>query len=236
MRLLIFVLALVSAAMAAAPLSANAEKLVHVVRFTDYGPGSIDDWLRDKGFTFEQAAKRRDRIDLDVGANGLVLQAKRRTFGFLLNGAVNVPAFRSIEIDWAVSQFPAGASYEQGVRNEALMVMFFIGDEYQPSGSMFVPDSPYFVGLFLCNGDDRLNHPYIGTYFKKGGRYVCTGKPTAGETVTSRFNLLEAYRTYFDVERDDDPAVSAVALSLDTQKAEGGGKAAASIREIRFYR
>ena len=64
---------------------------------------------------------------------------------------------------------------------------------------------------------------------------MCTGKPTAGERVTSRFNLLEAYRTYFDTDRHDDPAVSAVALSLDTQKAEGGGKAAASIREIRFY-
>ena len=165
-----------------------------------------------------------------------MLQAKRRAFGILPNESVNVPAFTSIEIDWAVSQFLAGASYEQGVRNEALMVIVFMGDERQPSGSMFIPDSPHFVGLFLCNGDDRLEHPYVGSYFKKGGRYVCTGKPAEGETVTSRFELLAAYRAYFETERNDAPAVSGLALALDTKKADGGGKASASIREIRFFR
>ena len=236
MRILSFATILIYAGLAAWPLSANGEKLVHVVRFTDYEQGPIDDWLRGKGFTFEQDAKRRDRIDFDVGENGLVLQAKRRAFGILPNESVNVPAFTSIEIDWAVSQFPAGASYEQGVRNEALMVIVFMGDERQPSGSMFIPDSPHFIGLFLCNGDDRLEHPYVGSYFKKGGRYVCTGKPAEGETVTSRFDLLGAYRAYFDTERDDDPAVSGLALALDTKKADGDGKASASIREIRFFR
>ena len=62
---------------------------------------------------------------------------------------------------------------------------------------MFIPDSPHFIGLFLCNGDDRLEHPYVGSYFKKGGRYVCTGKHAEGETVTSRFELLAAYRAFF---------------------------------------
>ena len=122
------------------------------------------------------------------------------------------------------------------MRNEAIMVIIFMGDERQSSGSFFIPDSPYFVGLFLCHGDDKLNYPYVGSYFKKGGRYVCGDSPAVGELVTTRFNLLEAYRSYFDKERDDDPAVSGLALALDTKKAQKGGRTSAFIREIRFYR
>ena len=234
MRFLIFLLSLLFASLANAPTSANDGKLVHVLRFTNYEQGSIDDWLQGKGFQFKQDAQRRHRIDLDVGSSGLVLEAKRRAFGVMPNESVNVPTFTHIEIDWGVNKFPAGASYEQGVRNEALMVIVFMGDERQSSGSMFIPDSPYFVGLFLCHGDDKINHPYVGAYFNKGGRYVCTNRPTEGEIVTSRFNLLEAYRAYFDKEQDDDPAVSGLALALDTKKADEGGRASAFIREIRF--
>jgi len=234
MRFLIFLLSLLFAGLANAPTSADEGKLIHVLRFTDYEQGSIDDWLQGKGFQFQQDAQRRHRIDLDVGPSGLVLEAKRRAFGIMSNESVNLPTFTHIEIDWGVNKFPTGASYEQGIRNEALMVIVFMGDERQPSGSMFIPNSPYFVGLFLCHGDDKMNHPYVGSYFKKSGRYICTDRPTEGEIVTSRFKLLEAYRAYFDKEQDDDPAVSGLALALDTKKADEGGRASAFIREIRF--
>ena len=219
-----------------APAILAADKLVHVVRFTDYSGGSIEDWLRQKGFQFKQDADRRDRIDFDISGNGLQLDIKRRALGLMPNESVNVPDFTQVEIDWGVNRFPAGASYEQGVRNEALMVIIFMGDERQPSGSMFIPDSPHFVGLFLCHGDDRQNHPYVGAYFKKGGRYVCLDRPKTGDLVTSRFALLQGYRAYFDKEKDDDPAISGIALAMDTKKAGGGGTASAFIREIRFYR
>lgn len=110
-----------------------------------------------------------------------------------------------MEIDWGINKHPQGASYEQSVRNEAIMVMIFMGDERKASGSLFIPDAPYFVGLFLCHGDDRLNHPYLGSYFKKGGRYVCADRPGIGEMVTTRFDLLNAYRSYFDKEIEADP-------------------------------
>lgn len=230
------VLSLFLALCFALPLRANDGKLVHVVRFTDYEAGPIEDWLQGKGFKFEQDARKRNYVDLDVDDRGLVIDAKRRAFGILPNESVNVPEFSYIEIDWGVDDFAKGASYEQGVRNEALMVMVFLGDERTPSGSMFIPDSPYFVGLYLCHGDDKINHPYVGKYFKKGGRFVCGDQPAAGELVTTRFDLLGAYRSYFDKERDDDPAVSGLALALDTKKAGGKGRTSAFIREIRFYR
>ena len=217
------------------PLQANDGKLVHRLRFTDYETGSVEDWLQGKGFQFQQDARKRNYVDLDVDDRGLVVEAKRRAFGILPNESVDVPAFTTVEIDWGVDRFAKGASYEQGVRNEALMVIVFLGDKRKPSGSMFIPDSPYFVGLYLCHGDDRIDHPYVGRFFKKGGRYVCSDRPAAGEMVTTRFALLEAYRTYFDKERDDDPGISGLALALDTKKAGDKGRTSAFIREIRFY-
>ena len=218
-----------------APALAGNPKLAHVIRFDDYDIGSEEDWLQAKGFEFNEDMKRRNRIDLEVNDDSLVIEAKRGSFGIMVNETVNVPEFTYIEIDWGVNQFPEGASYEQGIRNEAIMMMIFMGDERMPSGSMFIPDSPYFIGLFLCHGDDRIDHPYQGSYFKKSGRYVCGDRPAAGETVTTRFDLLEAYRTYFDKERDDDPGISGLGIALDTKKAEGGGKSSAFIREIRIY-
>lgn len=236
MRIIDSLFVIFAALMAAAPVWANESKLVHLVRFSDYESGPVEDWLQGKGFQFKEDAKRRDLIDLDVGEKGLILEAKRHAFGVMPNESVNVPEFTYVEIDWGVNKFLEGASYEQGVRNEAIMVFIFMGDENQPSGSFFIPDSPYFIALFLCHGDDRINHPYEGAYFKKGGRYVCVKRPAVGQLVTTRFDLLEAYRSYFDNERDDDPAISGLALGLDTKKASDGGRSSAFIREIRFYR
>ncbi len=113
---------ILAALLAAAPAWATEGKLVHVVRFTDYELGPVEDWLQGKGFQFKEDARRRDHIDLDVGKKGLVLEAKRRAFGIMPNESVNVPEFTYVEIDWGVNDFPEGASYEQGVRNEAIMV------------------------------------------------------------------------------------------------------------------
>ena len=234
------VVVILAALLATHPVSAPASdqegKLVHVVRFTDYEVGAVEEWLQGKGFHFKQDAGRHSHINLDVGEQGLILEATRRAFGLMPNESVNVSEFTYVEIDWGVNKFPEGASYEKGVRNEALMVIIFMGDERQPSGSVLIPNSPYFVGLFLCHGDDKIHHPYVGKFFKKGGRYVCGNRPAAGQLATTRFNLLEAYRSYFDKEGDDDPAISGLALSLDTKKADGAGKSSAFIREIRFYR
>lgn len=215
--------------------AAEPPKPAYTIRFGDYASGSVEHWLRSKGFQLEQDARRRNFVELNAADHQLTIEAKRRAFGVMPNESVNVPEFTYVEIDWGVNKFPEGASYEQGVRNEAIIVFIFLGDERMPSGSLLIPDSPYFIGLFLCHGDDKVNHPYVGAYFKKTGRYVCLDRPAPGQRVTTRFDLLEAYRAYFDIERDDDPAVSGVALGLDTKKASDGGRTSAFVREIRFY-
>ncbi len=112
MRLTSSVFAILIAVLIADPAWAGGDKLVHVVRFTDYELGSVEDWLRSKGFQFKEDARRRNHIDLDVGEKGLTLEAKRRAFGIMPNESVNVPEFTYVEIDWGVNKFPDGASYE----------------------------------------------------------------------------------------------------------------------------
>lgn len=235
-RLLILFLMVLAAVLPFAGSAAEQASIVHVLRFTNHGKGTVDDWLRSKGFQLERDAKRRDRIELHSRPDNLHIETKRRAFGMLVNESVDVREFSRVEIDWGVDRHPQGVSYEQGVRNEALMVIIFLGDERVSSGSLLIPDTPYFIGLFLCSGDDRMSHPYVGDYFRKSGRYVCLDRPRPGVAVTSSFDLLEAYRDYFDKERDDDPGISGLALTVDTQKADGDGSASAFIREIRFYR
>ncbi len=230
-----FLLLLLTACLLPSAAYAEAAKLVHVIRFHDYATGSVEDWLQAKGFQFKHDMRKRNFIDLDVTDDSLLIEAKRRAMGVMINETVNVSEFSHIEIDWGVNVFPEGASYEQGVRNEAVMVLVFMGDERLPSGSIFIPDTPYFIGLFLCHGDDRINHPYQGAYFKKSGRFVCTDRPAEGETVTSRFDLLEGYRSFFDKERDDDPGISGLVIALDTKKASNRGQSSAFVKEIRIY-
>jgi len=218
------------------PILADSQQPIHVVRFNDHQTGSEEDWLRGKGFLFREDLQRRDRINLVVSDGRLVIEARRAAFGLMTNESVNLPDFTSIEIDWGVNKFPEGASYERGIRNEAIMVLMFMGDERFSSGSFLIPRSPYFIGLYLCHGDDRIHYPYTGAYYKKTGRYVCGDRPAVGETVTTRFNILEAYRTYFDVERDDDPFISGLAIALDTKKASNDGSSSAFIKEVRIYR
>ena len=213
---------------------AGKSRPVLVLNLSDYREGPVEDWLMSKGFVFEKDAKRRDRIDLDFTEDTLVIEAKTKVFGLLANESINLPTFSQIQIEWGVSRFPKGASYERKIRNEALMIYVFMGDEKMPSGAFFIPNSPFFIALYLCE-DDRVNHPYVGRYFKKSGRYVCLDRPAPGEMVISTFDLLPAYHKFFDKEFDDDPAISGIALSVDTKKAGAGGKSSAFVKRITFF-
>lgn len=83
---------------------------------------------------------------------------------------------RSIRVRWGIIQYPVDVSYQNNVNNEALMLYFFFGTERISSGSMLIPNSPYFLGLFLCQ-DEQVGFPYKGRYFHAGGRFVCLGNP-----------------------------------------------------------
>jgi hypothetical protein len=96
---------------------------------------------------------------------------------------------------------------------------------------MLIPNSPYFIGLFLCE-DERTNFPYKGRYFQTGGRFVCLGKPQPGDTIVSEFDLDAAFKRYFD--KNETPGITGIGFGVDTTKAGKGGTAAALIKSIEF--
>jgi hypothetical protein len=203
-----------------------------VVDFTDYqaNRGSVDSWLASKGFKFERDAKSREKIMLRADGRGLEVQALQHAQGLLINQSVGQAAFNSVEIEWGVAQHPQGASYERKVNNEAIMVQFFFGSDKQPSGGMFAPDLPYFIGLFLCNGD-KVGFPYVGRYYQAGGRYVCVQSGPAGQALVSRFDLRQGFQSIFGTLAR---AVTGYSIEVDTTAAQGPGTSSAFIKRIHF--
>ena len=211
----------------------DSDRVTFLVDFSNYTEGSVEKWLQSKGFKFEREAKDRRKLDLDIKDGALVLEAKKPVSGFLVDESANVKEFSKVRIEWGILRYPRGASYEQGVRNEALMVYIFFGYDKISSGSFLIPNSPYFISLFLCK-EERLNHPYKGRYYHEGGRFVCVGKPKPNETVVSEFNLVEAFKTYF--KKKEVPVISGISLGVDTASSGDDGKAGAFIESIEFIK
>lgn len=207
------------------------QKVNFLIDFTDYDDGSVEKWLKEKGFHFKGHSKNRKKLDLEVGEEGLILDIKRPMLGMILNEGVDLEEFTSIRLEWGVIDYPEGASYEAGIRNEALMVIVFFGYEKISSGHFAIPNAPYFIGFFLGR-EEEVGKGYVGSYFKKSGRYVCVGNPKEGETVKSEYNLAEAFKRKYD--KDEIPLISGVALTIDTTKAKNQGKASAFIKSIEF--
>ena len=199
--------------------------------FSGYKGGSVEQWLSTKGYAFEKDAKKRNLLGLSISDGSLVLSANGPLSGFILNDSINLEKATTVRINWGIIRYPEDVAYSRQVNNEALMVYFFFGNEKIASGHMLIPNSPYFIGLFLGR-DERINFPYKGRYFHIGGRFVCLGNPKPNETIISEFDLDSAFKSYFGKSKT--PGISATAFGVHTSKAAGGGKAAASIKSIEF--
>lgn len=201
-----------------------------LIDFSDYSGGSVHGWLESKGFYFEDRTQDNRVIELSADERALMVKAKQPARVFLVNESFNLKEFSNITIEWGILQYPQDASYEKRINNEALMIYVFFGDARLPSGSFFVPDSPYFIGLFLSK-EDKVDKPYRGRYFNEGGRFVCLGNPKPGETIISKFDLNRAFQDLFN---EVAPSVSGISLAVDTSSSGNEGKAEAFIKRIEF--
>lgn len=224
------VMPLASAALA----QGGGEEPVFHVDFSDYksDADTVRDWVAAKGFAFEKDAKDEGDISLKFEDASLHVQAETPAFGMIYRKQ-DIGDVSRIKLEWGVKAFPEGASYERAIHNEALMVYVFFGKDELPSGSIFVPDSPYFIGLYLCDADN-VDHPYKGRYFEEGGRFVCLDRPKPGELVTSEFDLQKAFKDYFG--KDAIPPVSGISLEVDTSDSGDDGRAAAFIQRIELLK
>ena len=208
------------------------QKRSYLIDFSDYEEGSIEDWLQSKGFKFEQAARDRKKLDLDVDEGGLILEAKTRLRGLILNDSLEPRRYSGVRVEWGVVKYPKGASYEAEVNNEAIQIVIFFGHEKISSGLLVLPNSPYFIGLFLGR-HDVLYKAYKGKYYQQGGRFVCMGNPLPGETIISEFDLVYAFKRYF--HKDEVPRITGVALAMDTTSSADDGRAVAFINRLEFF-
>jgi hypothetical protein len=112
------------------------------------------------------------------------------------------------------------------------MVYVFFGKERHASGSLLIPDSPYFLGLFLCESE-RTNQAFMGRYYHAIGRYICLEHPRLGLPVTTEFPIAEAFTRVFGRRPPD---ISGFGIAIDTASARGNGVAKSLIRKIEFLR
>src|SRR5262245_28932836 len=214
-------------------LEASDQKVAFRLDFSDYPGGSLETWLESKGFKFQEAAKDPNALKLSVHDGALILEAKERLRGFLFKDSMEIKSFSKVRLEWGILKYPEGASYEKQRRNEALMVYISFGHEKIPSGLFVLPDVPYFIGLFLCK-DDKLHIPYLGRYYREGGRFVCLAHAEPEQTIVTEFDLPTAFRAYFD--KEEVPPITAINLGVDTSDAGNGGRAAAYVKAIEFIR
>ena len=103
-------LALLGSLSMGAALPVHAADPVSTVDFGDYeaSAGSVDEWLEDKGFTFERAAKDPKKISLSFADGALQLDALKQVFGLFYKEA-EVPGAQNLRVTWGVNDFPEGA-------------------------------------------------------------------------------------------------------------------------------
>ena len=212
--------------------SSMASEVIHQIDFGGEPNTSARDLLARSSFVLEHDAKNGDKINLYHTEDALHIQVKKPSFGILIHEQ-DIPEANHLRLHWGVSDYPQGASYEHGVDNEAIMVYVFFGHETYSSGSMFVPDSPYFIGFFLCSdGTDQLEQPYAGHYYKKTGRFICVDHPGQGKAVISEVNLEDEFRKSFGL--NSVPPVSGMSIEIDTTASKNDGKAASFLQRIEF--
>lgn len=228
--LAVCVIALLAAIASESP-ARSADSAKRGFDFTDFAGGSVLNWLRAKGFVPKQDASNPKKVSYSAARSGLVLETKARAFGLLLN-EVDVQDFARVRIEWGVDAFPPGASYEKGVRSEAVMVYIFFGRERHASGSVFIPDSPYFLALYLCE-TEATNTPFRGRYHHASGRFICVERPKSGATVTTDFPLTETFKRVFG--KNEVPDVSGIGVAIDTANVKGSGVAKSFINKIEFH-
>lgn len=230
-KFLLAVCAFVICAVASVP-AGSTDGVIYSADFSGPPGGSVLNWLDAKGFKPQRDANNSRKVVYSVSHNGLGLETKTRAFALLLN-ETDVRDYSRIRIQWGVDAFPAGASYEKGVRSEAVMVYVFFGKERHSSGSLFIPDSPYFLALFLCDSDPT-NKPFKGRYYHAGGRFICVDRPPLGASVTTDFPIAEAFTRIF--RKTQPPDISGFGIAIDTANAKGTGVAKSFIRKIEFLK
>jgi hypothetical protein len=226
MRRLSFVLCWVTLLLSSATLVGAASRVLHRVDFSTQPDGDAVAWLKRQGFELHlKAHELAPRFE----QGRLVLETATETAGVLVQ-KLTVPGVRRLRVRWGVDRYPQGADWAKGVYRVPIAVMVSFGEDKIDSGSMFVPNAPYFLGVFL-GAHEQEGRAYTAKYYKKGGRYFCQpcGVPP-GQTVVTDFDLETHFTAQFQPRVL--PPVSSVGVQMNTTDTSGGARAFLSHIEL----
>ena len=189
-------------------------EIVYSFDFSNHSDKSARKWLHKRGFSFKRAASDQSELALSFSKDALVFNAKTTLFGLMIKPfPKGLKDVKKIRITWGVEQYPHGASYEQHINNEPIMIYLYYGTKKMPSGNWFIPDAPYFIGYFLGE-NDKVNTPYVGRHFFKGGRFICLANPEPGKTITSEYDVNTAFKKCFKLNKT--PDISGLGIEVET--------------------
>jgi hypothetical protein len=199
--------------------NASTEKVLYTIDFSGQPDGPAVNWLEQKGFELQLGAKK---LNPSFRANRLKLQSNGGDAGIFVK-ALHLPNAKRIRILWGVERYPQGADWEKGVNAVSLAVMVSFGKKKMESGAFYIPDAPYFIGLFLGEKEHE-GKAYTGKYFRKGGRYFCTPCGVSpGAMVVTEFDLAEHFKSHFS--EDHVPPLSRFGFQVNTKNTRGGSAA-----------
>jgi hypothetical protein len=92
------------------PENGTTRKDTFLIDFSDYEEGSIEAWLEKKGFELKEAAKDRQKLDLDVDEGALFLEAKKPLMALMVKESVDAGKYSKVKIEWGIIKYPRGAS------------------------------------------------------------------------------------------------------------------------------
>ncbi|MDZ7752984.1 MAG: hypothetical protein U5S82_15335 [Gammaproteobacteria bacterium] len=217
--MVVVVLGLGCRAPLASSFAGTDSEVVRVIDFTEKPHGSAVEWLQENGYDLRLDA---ESLNPRFSEKGLVLSTDGRTAG-LMEREIELSDVGQIRVTWGVEEYPKGADWEDGVYRVPIAIMVSFGDKEIGSGSMFVPDAPYFISLFLSRNAEP-DKAYTANYYEKGGRYFCQPcTPPEGKTVTTEFDLYSAFRNQFD--KSEVPPITGFGIQMNTNDTRGGARA-----------
>ncbi len=213
------VLAALALSFAPWPAWSNGGAAVHTIDFTEPAKGAAGGWLREQGFQLRMSAQD---LSPRFTERGLVISTERAITG-LFAKELRLTGAERVRVTWGVDRYPEGANWEEGIYRVPIAIMISFGEKEIASGSLFVPNVPYFISLFLSKNAEP-GKAYTANYYHKGGRYFCEPcSPPAGEAVTATFDLSETFKRTFDQE--EVPPITGFSFQMNTKDTRGGAQA-----------
>ena len=145
MRRLVCLLCGVTLLLSSATMAGAAGRVLYRVDFSTQPDGDAVAWLKRQGFALHLSA---DDLAPRFEQGRLVLETATEAAGGFVR-KLSVPGARRLRVRWGVDRYPQGADWAKGVYRVPIAVMVSFGEDKMPSGSLFVPNAPYFLSVFL---------------------------------------------------------------------------------------